>query len=154
MKREWRSYGWYTSCEEMDEVRRREKVSKRKSVTSVHGTKVFYRCNNWRRTRCNFRMYAIIFTSNKMCLFASGEHDHTTKDPYYITGITSRTRFFLENFVFTMSSMIVIFELINLSKTGVYRLLNCTEHKTMSSKNLLSVYRQKQYCFMVGYGNG
>lgn len=90
MKRQWRNYGWYTSCEEMDEVRRREKVSKRKSVTSVHGTKVFYRCNNWRRTRCNFRMYAIIFTSDKMCLFASGEHDHTAKDPYYVTEVTPR----------------------------------------------------------------
>uniref|UniRef100_A0A0R3RUH0 FLYWCH-type domain-containing protein n=1 Tax=Elaeophora elaphi TaxID=1147741 RepID=A0A0R3RUH0_9BILA len=87
MKREWRNYGCYTSCEEMDEVRRREKVSKRKSVTSVHGTKVFYRCNNWRRTRCNFRMYAIILTSNKICLFASGEHDHTAKDPYYVTEV-------------------------------------------------------------------
>ncbi|CAG9539894.1 unnamed protein product [Cercopithifilaria johnstoni] len=87
MKREWRNYGCYTSCEEMDEVRRREKVSKRKSVTSAHGTKVFYRCNNWRRTRCNFRMYAIIFTSNKICLFASGEHDHTAKDPYYVTEV-------------------------------------------------------------------
>ncbi|VBB35431.1 unnamed protein product, partial [Acanthocheilonema viteae] len=87
MKREWRNYGSYTSCEEMDEVRRREKVSKRKSVTSAHGTKVFYRCNNWRRTRCNFRMYAIIFTSSKICLFASGEHDHTAKDPYYVSEV-------------------------------------------------------------------
>ncbi|VDM94490.1 unnamed protein product [Onchocerca ochengi] len=90
MKRQWRNYGWYTSCEEMDEVRRREKVSKRKSVTSIHGTKVFYRCNNWRRTRCNFRMYAIIFASDKMCLFASGEHDHTAKDPCYVTEISPR----------------------------------------------------------------
>lgn len=99
MKREWRNYGCYTSCEEMDEVRRREKVSKRKSVTSAHGTKVFYRCNNWRRTRCNFRMYAIIFTSNKICLFASGEHDHTAKDPYYVTEVIASRKWFLKVFL-------------------------------------------------------
>ncbi|VDN92775.1 unnamed protein product [Brugia pahangi] len=101
MKRQWRNYGWYKSCEEMDEVRRREKVSKRKSVTSVHGTKVFYRCNNWRRTRCNFRMYAIIFTSDKMCLFASGEHDHTAKDPYYVTDVIPQAE---KNFEITPQS--------------------------------------------------
>ncbi|VDM96500.1 unnamed protein product [Thelazia callipaeda] len=92
MKREWRTYGWYTSFEEMDKVRRWEKVSKRKNVTSIHGTKVFYRCNSWQRTKCNFHMYAIIFAPDKICLFASGEHDHTTKDSKYTTDAASNTQ--------------------------------------------------------------
>uniref|UniRef100_A0A915CCM9 FLYWCH-type domain-containing protein n=1 Tax=Parascaris univalens TaxID=6257 RepID=A0A915CCM9_PARUN len=84
MKREWRNIGWFTSDAEMNEVRKREKVSKRKSVAQINGIKVFYRCNNWRRTNCNFRMYAMYHAPDRISLNASGEHDHTTKNPHYV----------------------------------------------------------------------
>ncbi|KHN85153.1 hypothetical protein Tcan_04263 [Toxocara canis] len=84
MKREWRVVGWFTSDAAMNEVRKREKVSKRKSVAQINGTKVFYRCNNWRRTNCNFRMYALYHAPDQITLYASGEHDHTTKNPHYV----------------------------------------------------------------------
>lgn len=83
-KREWRNIGTFTSEEAMNEVRKREKVSKRKTVVQINGTKVFYRCNNWRRTSCNYRMHAIIHGPSHFTLFASGEHDHTTKNPHYV----------------------------------------------------------------------
>lgn len=84
MKREWRNVGWFTSEAEMNEVRKREKVSKRKSVQQANGVKVFYRCNNWRRTNCNFRMFAMFYDKERISLNASGEHDHTTKNPHYV----------------------------------------------------------------------
>ncbi|VDK56495.1 unnamed protein product [Anisakis simplex] len=84
MKREWRVVGWFTSEATMNEVRKREKVSKRKSVAQINGTKVFYRCNNWRRTNCNFRMYALYHAPDQITLYASGDHDHTTKNPHYV----------------------------------------------------------------------
>lgn len=82
-KREWRNIGTFTSEETMNEVRKRERVSKRKTVVQINGTKVFYRCNNWRRTNCNFRMHAVIHAPDRITLYASGEHDHTIKNPQY-----------------------------------------------------------------------
>ncbi|VDD85623.1 unnamed protein product [Enterobius vermicularis] len=81
VKREWRNIGTFSSEEVMNEVRKRERVAKRKTVVQINGTKVFYRCNNWRRTNCNFRMHAIIHAPDKITLYASGEHDHTVKNP-------------------------------------------------------------------------
>ncbi|MFH4982990.1 hypothetical protein AB6A40_009699 [Gnathostoma spinigerum] len=78
MKREWRNVGWFTNAEAMNEVRKREKVSKRKSVVQVNGTKVFYRCNRWRRTNCNYRMFAMYYAPNRISLNESGYHDHST----------------------------------------------------------------------------
>lgn len=38
---------------------------------------VIFRCNAWKRTRCNFQMYALYTKDNKIFLYEGGEHDHT-----------------------------------------------------------------------------
>lgn len=57
VKREWRNVGWFTSDDQMNEVRKKQKVSKWKSVEQLNGLKVFFRCNKWKRTNCNYRMH-------------------------------------------------------------------------------------------------
>ncbi|VDN31817.1 unnamed protein product [Gongylonema pulchrum] len=69
MKREWRCYGWYTSCDEMNEVRKQEKVSKRKSVTQANGIKVItkywgFPCRTFYPTRTPVEERSCVGTEN------------------------------------------------------------------------------------------
>lgn len=116
MKRVWRLVGWFSTEEEMNAVRKQEKVSKRKSVTQAIGTKVFYRCNNWRRTNCNFRMYAMYYAPDKICLNASGEHDHSTKNAQYVPK-TYRKFFFptISSEIFCLSTVVTVLRLLYIS---------------------------------------
>lgn len=83
MKREWRNVGWFTSEEEMDRVRKSQRVSKWKTVEQINGLKVFFRCNKWKRTNCNYRMYVMYYAMDKISLNESGVHDHSTLNPEY-----------------------------------------------------------------------
>uniref|UniRef100_A0A915C998 BED-type domain-containing protein n=1 Tax=Parascaris univalens TaxID=6257 RepID=A0A915C998_PARUN len=77
LKREWHNVGWFTSEEEMNAVRKRQKVSKWKSVDQISGLKVFFRCNKWKRTNCNYRMFVMYYAMDRISLNESGEHDHS-----------------------------------------------------------------------------
>ncbi|VDM45815.1 unnamed protein product [Toxocara canis] len=77
LKREWRNVGWFTSEAEMNAVRKRQKVSKWKSVDQISGLKVFFRCNKWKRTNCNYRMFVMYYAMDRISLNESGEHDHS-----------------------------------------------------------------------------
>ncbi|VDK55764.1 unnamed protein product [Anisakis simplex] len=77
LKREWRNVGWFTNEEEMNAVRKQQKVSKWKSVDQISGLKVFFRCNKWKRTNCNYRMFVMYYAVDRISLNESGQHDHS-----------------------------------------------------------------------------
>uniref|UniRef100_A0A915ETQ5 BED-type domain-containing protein n=1 Tax=Ditylenchus dipsaci TaxID=166011 RepID=A0A915ETQ5_9BILA len=72
----WIHLGRFDTEEEMHAVRSKQKVSKRRAEVMKHGTKIRYRCNRWKRTKCAYQMYAY-FADSKIDLYESGEHDHS-----------------------------------------------------------------------------
>lgn len=72
--------GSFTNEADMLAVRTKEKVSKRRTEQLKNGTKVRYRCNKWKKTKCAYQMYAFYWPEGKIDLYESGEHDHSGKN--------------------------------------------------------------------------
>jgi len=76
----WVNLGSFTNEADMLAVRTKEKVSKRRTEQLKNGTKVRYRCNKWKKTKCAYQMYAFYWPEGKIDLYESGEHDHSGKN--------------------------------------------------------------------------
>ncbi|KAI1715006.1 hypothetical protein DdX_08283 [Ditylenchus destructor] len=72
----WIHLGRFETEADMHKMRCKERVSKRRTEQLKNGTKVRYRCNKWKRTKCAFQMYAW-FSNGKIDLYESGTHDHS-----------------------------------------------------------------------------
>uniref|UniRef100_A0A914HVL9 Uncharacterized protein n=1 Tax=Globodera rostochiensis TaxID=31243 RepID=A0A914HVL9_GLORO len=74
----WIHLGTFDSETEMQIVRNKEKVSKRRTEQLKNGVKVRYRCNTWKRTKCGFQMFSFQHAETGLIeLYECGSHDHS-----------------------------------------------------------------------------
>lgn len=86
----WSYMGTFTSENDIQVIRLREKVLKRRTQNLQNLTKIryryflniflfneklFYSCNTYRRTKCKFQMFAL-FVNDKIDLYKCGTHNH------------------------------------------------------------------------------
>lgn len=71
----WSYMGTFTSENDIQVIRLREKVLKRRTQNLQNLTKIRYRCNTYRRTKCKFQMFAL-FVNDKIDLYKCGTHNH------------------------------------------------------------------------------
>uniref|UniRef100_A0A7E4ZVQ8 FLYWCH-type domain-containing protein n=1 Tax=Panagrellus redivivus TaxID=6233 RepID=A0A7E4ZVQ8_PANRE len=76
----WIHIGRFDSIEAVDAARKQHGVSRHQTGTIRGVTKMKYRCNQWKRNQCLYKMCC--FNSNGIYeLYASGEHEHTVSEP-------------------------------------------------------------------------
>ncbi|KAL3101861.1 hypothetical protein niasHS_003270 [Heterodera schachtii] len=92
---QWMHLGTFDSETEMQIVRNKEKVSKRRTEQLKNGVKVRYRCNTWKRTKCGFQMFSFQHADSGLIeLYECGTHDHSgrRKIEYDLLGPLARRK--------------------------------------------------------------
>ncbi|KAK6107413.1 hypothetical protein QQG55_28080 [Brugia pahangi] len=79
LRREWFKVGCFDNEKEMFREQLKGRVSRWKVRKVSTGSKIFYRCNKFKHFGCGYRMYAEIRGRNRIGLYESGLHDHSSR---------------------------------------------------------------------------
>uniref|UniRef100_A0AC34FA45 BED-type domain-containing protein n=1 Tax=Panagrolaimus sp. ES5 TaxID=591445 RepID=A0AC34FA45_9BILA len=84
---DWILVGTYNDHQSVEAARNAGKVVRHSVIPMKQGSKVKYRCNQWKRTHCPYRMH-YVEQDGIYQLYEKGQHDHT---PLHLHGLAQTT---------------------------------------------------------------